>query len=99
MKVVPVEDVEADLAGYLDRCQTEGPIVITENGVTRAVLLAPRDEADLERLLLARSPRSQALLDRSRQSIEAGKGLSRDEFWRAVEERCGDDEGSAKTES
>jgi len=40
-----------------------------------------------ERLLLARSPRFQALLDRSRRSIRAGKGLSRDAFWQAVARR------------
>jgi prevent-host-death family protein len=99
MKTVPVEDVEADLAGYLDQCQTEGPIVITENGVTRAVLLAPRDEEDLERLLLARSPRFRALLEKSRQSIDEGKGLSRDEFWRAVEERYPNVEVTAEVDS
>jgi hypothetical protein len=27
------------------------------------------------------------LLDKSRQSIKAGKGLSSDEFWKAVEKR------------
>ena len=98
MKVVSVEDVAADLASYLDQCQSEGPIVITDNGMTVAVLLAPHDKEDLERLLLARSPRFRAVLDQSRQSIEAGKGLSRDEFWRAVEERCGDKGEPAKAE-
>jgi hypothetical protein len=38
-------------------------------------------------LVLSRSPRFQALLDKSRQSIKAGKGLSSDEFWKAVEKR------------
>jgi hypothetical protein len=42
---------------------------------------------DVGRLLLARSPRFQALLDKSRQSIKAGKGLSRAEFWQAVKQR------------
>lgn len=40
-----------------------------------------------QNLILARSPRFQGLLERSRQSIQAGKGLSRDEFWQAVAER------------
>jgi hypothetical protein len=52
-----------------------------------AVLLAPVDDNDLESLILARSPRFQGLLDKSRQSIQAGKGLSRQDFWRAVAER------------
>jgi prevent-host-death family protein len=87
MKTVSDAEVSADLSAYLEQCQTEGPIVITQNGKKVAVLLAPRDDDDLERLVLAHSPRFQALLDRSEQSIEAGKGLSRDEFWQAVEQR------------
>jgi prevent-host-death family protein len=87
MKVIAVPDLKADLNTYLEQCRTGGPIVITEDGKTVAVLVAPRDEEDLERLVIGRSPRFQALLDQSRQSIEAGKGLSRDEFWDAVEER------------
>ena len=51
--------------------------MITRNGKPAAVLLAPGDDDDLERLLLARSPRFQSLLDKSRKSIKAGKGLSR----------------------
>jgi len=42
---------------------------------------------DVGRLLLARSPRFQALLDKSRQSIKAGRGLSRADFWQAVKQR------------
>jgi hypothetical protein len=49
--------------------------------------MAPEDEEDLERLVLARSPRFQALLERSRKSIAAGKGLPEKAFWEAVKER------------
>ena len=45
------------------------------------------DDDDLEDLLLARSPRFQQLVARSRESITRGKGLARDDFWRAVGER------------
>jgi len=47
-------------------------------------LLAPVDDDDLEGLLLARSERFQALLDKSRQSIQSGKGLTHKDFWKAV---------------
>ena len=87
MKIVPVADVEGRLSNYLDQCKTDGPIVITREGKAVAVLLAPRDDDDLKRLVLSRSPRFQALLDQSRRSIRAGKGLSRDAFWRTVEQR------------
>jgi PHD/YefM family antitoxin component YafN of YafNO toxin-antitoxin module len=71
----------------VDVCSSNGPIIITRNGKPVAVLLAPKDEDDLDRLMLARSPRFQALLDKSRRSIAAGKGISRDEFWKAVKRR------------
>ncbi len=43
---------------------------------------------DSERLILARSPRFQALLNRSRQSLKEGKGLSETAFWTAVRKRA-----------
>jgi prevent-host-death family protein len=90
MRIAPLADVKARLSAYLDRCETEGPIVITRNGKAVAVLLAPSDDDDLERLLLSRSTRFRALLDRSRTSITDGKGLSEREFWKAVRNRNDD---------
>ena len=87
MKIAPLADVKARLSAYLEECELTGPVVITRNGKPVAVLLAPTDDDDLERLLLARSPRFQSLLNKSRQSIKAGKGLSRDAFWKAVKQR------------
>ena len=72
----------------MDKCGVEGPIVITRNGKAVAVLLAPYDDDDLERIMLGRSRRFQALLDRSRQSIKHGQGLSEQEFWKAVRKRA-----------
>lgn len=87
MKVASLADVKAHLSAYIEELPTKGPVVITRNGKTAAVLLAPEDDEDLERLLLARSPQFQALLNRSRRSIEEGEGLSRDEFWKTVKSR------------
>ena len=87
MKIAPVADVKARLSAYLSQCASEGPIVITRNGRAVALLLVPRDEEDLESLILARSPRFQALLEKSRRSIKAGKGLSAKGFWKAASSR------------
>jgi prevent-host-death family protein len=87
MKIVPLADAKARLSAYVDECVAEGPVIITRNGKPVAVLLAPTDEQDLDRLMLSRSPRFQALLNKSRRSIAAGKGLSRDEFWKAIRRR------------
>ncbi len=87
MRIAPLADVKARLSAYLEECATQGPIIITRNGRAVAVILAPADDEDLENLILARSPRFQALLNGSRQSIKTGKGLSRGDFWQAVESR------------
>jgi len=63
MRIAPLADVKARLSAYLDDCAVDGPLVITRNGKAVAVLLVPYDDEDLERLLLGRSPRFQALLD------------------------------------
>jgi prevent-host-death family protein len=81
MRIAPLAEVKARLSAYIDQVASEGPLVITRNGRAVAVLLAPRDDDDLEGLLLARSPRFQALLHRARRSIEAGHGVPSDEFW------------------
>ena len=88
MRIAPLADVKARLSAYLDECGAEGPVVITRNGKAAAVLLVPYDDDDLERLLLGRSPRFQAMLDRSRKSIKEGKGLSGKAFWEAVRKRA-----------
>ncbi len=87
MRIAPLADVKARLSAYLDEAEAKGPIVITRNGKAVAVLLAPVDDDDLERLLVARSPRFQALLSKSRRSIQSGKGLSRNDFWKTVQQR------------
>ena len=87
MTIAPLADVKARLSAYLEQCEREGPVVITRNGRPVAVLIAPVDDDDLEGLLLARSPRFQALLERSRRSIQSGKGLTHKDFWKAVAQR------------
>jgi prevent-host-death family protein len=87
MKVASVADVKAKLSAFLDECAVKGPVVITRNGKAVAVLVAPADDDDLERLLLSRSRRFQTVLEKSRKSIRAGKGLSKTEFWKTVRVR------------
>jgi prevent-host-death family protein len=81
VRIASLAEVKAKLSGYLDEAARSGPVVITRNGRAVAVLLAPIDEDDLERLLLSRSPRFRSLLSKSRASIEAGRGIPHEEFW------------------
>jgi prevent-host-death family protein len=98
MRIAPLADVKARLSAYLDKCGTEGPIVITRNGKAVAILLAPYDDDDLERLMLGRSARFQAILNRSRRSIKQGKGLSEQAFWKAVRKRTKERKVESKNE-
>jgi len=90
MKIAPLAEVKTKLSAYIEYAEKEGPIVITRNGKAVAVIIAPLDDDDLESLLLARSPRFQALLERSRKDLRAGKGLLSEQFWRTVNERSGE---------
>lgn len=83
MKIVPLVDAKALLSACVDQCSTDGPLIITRNGKPAAVLLVPKDDEDLDCLMLFRSPRYQVLMNESRGSIAASKRLSRDEFWNA----------------
>ena len=84
MKIASVAAVKARLSAYLKESQ-EGPVIVTRNGKAVAVLLAVTDEDELERLVLAHSPKFQALLDKSRRQIDETGGIPHDVFWREVE--------------
>jgi len=84
MKRVSASKVQADLGTYLDDANKE-PVVVTRNGQAVAVLVGVTDKDDLERLLLAWSPKLQSALEKSRRQIREGKGIPHDEFWSSVD--------------
>lgn len=49
-----------------------------------AVLLSVTDDDELERLVLAHSPKFQKLLNESRRQMEETGGSPHDEFWQQV---------------
>ncbi len=56
----------------------------TESGRPAAVLVAVSDEEELERLVLAQTPRFLALLDAAHGRIKKGGGVKHDDFWKAA---------------
>jgi prevent-host-death family protein len=84
MKIVSVAEIKARLSAYLNESR-QGPVVVTRNGKAVAVLVAVTDDDELERLVLAHSPKFQALLDKSRRQIEETGGIPHEQFWREVE--------------
>ena len=90
MKKASVADLKARLSDYLKESQ-EGPVVVTRNGKAIAILLAVTDEEELERLVLAHSPKFRAILEKSRRQIEETGGIPHDAFWREVEAESRED--------
>lgn len=84
MKIASVAEVKARLSSYL-KASAEGPVVVTRNGKGVAVLLGVSDDDELERLLLAHSPKLRAILDAADRRIDQGKGIGHEEFWQKVE--------------
>ncbi|MCL5997706.1 MAG: type II toxin-antitoxin system Phd/YefM family antitoxin [Chloroflexi bacterium] len=85
MRIASVADVKAKFSGYL-KASEEGPVIVTRNGKPVAVLLSVEDEEEIERLVLTYSPKFQAIIQTAEQEIRAGKGITHEDFWRAVEE-------------
>jgi hypothetical protein len=50
-----------------------------------AVLLSVEDEEELERLILAYTPRFRGILDTSRKQIRETGGVRHEEFWQEIE--------------
>jgi prevent-host-death family protein len=89
MRTASIAKIKAQLNEYL-KASDEGPVVVTRNGKPIAVLLAVHDEDDVERLMLAHSPKFQAIIAKSRRQIRSGKTISHDELWkRATENKDG----------
>lgn len=84
MKIAPVADVKARLSAYL-RESEKGPIIVTRNGKPVAVLIAVQDEDELERLMLAHSPRLRSILETGKRQIGESGGMEHKEFWQQVE--------------
>jgi prevent-host-death family protein len=93
--IASVADVKAHLSAILKETEN-GPVIVTRNGKAVAVLLAVTDEEELERLVLAHSPKFQSLLDRSRRQIEETGGIPHDDFWREVEAEGREGPGKGK---
>ncbi len=84
MRIAPVAEVKAQFSAYL-KASVEGPIVVTRHGKPVAVLLSVEDEEELERLVLAYTPKFRMILDTAREQIRETGGIEHEEFWRDME--------------
>jgi prevent-host-death family protein len=84
MKIASVAEVKSKFSGYIKDSEN-GPVIVTKNGKPVAMLLSITDEDEIERMLLAHSPKFQGILKEAEKQIREGKGLSHDDFWRELE--------------
>ena len=84
MKIAPVAELKAQFSAYL-KSSAEGPIVVTRHGKPVAVLLSIEDEDELERLVLAYTPKFQGILEAAREQIRETGGVRHEEFWQELE--------------
>jgi len=84
MKIASIADVKAKLSGYIKDSE-QGPVVITRNGKPVAILLSVNEEDEIERLILAYSPKFQAILAAAEQLVRGGQGIKHDIFWQEIE--------------
>jgi prevent-host-death family protein len=83
MKIASVAEIKSQFSAFL-KASEGGPVVVTRNGRPVAVIVGVQDEDEIERLLMAYSPRLQAILEASRKQIREGDVLSHEEFWKQV---------------
>jgi prevent-host-death family protein len=84
MKIASVAQIKSQFSAFL-KASEAGPVVVTRNGKAVAVIVGVQDDDEIERLLMAYSPRLQAILEASRQQIREGEVLSHEELWKNVE--------------
>ena len=83
MKIVSVAEVKARLSAYLE-ASADGPVIVTKNGRPVAALVAVSDEDEIERLVLAYTPRFRRLLEEAEARIRRTGGVEHAEFWDTV---------------
>ena len=84
MKIASVAHIKAHFSAYL-RAAARGPVVVTRSGKPVGVLLGVDNEEELERLILAYSPRLRTILDAARERIRTGAGIRHEDLWQELE--------------
>lgn len=83
MKIASVAEIKSQFSSFL-KASEAGPVIVTRNGKPVAVIVGVQDEDEIERLLMAYSPRLQAILETSRKQVREGEVLSHEDFWAEI---------------
>lgn len=83
MKIASVADVRSKFSAYIKETE-QGPVIVTRNGKPVAVLVSVSDEDEIERLIMAYSPKFQGVLAEAEQQVRDDKGIKHDAFWQEI---------------
>ncbi len=84
MKIASIAEVKAKFSAYLKESK-EGAVVVTKNGRPVIVLLPVEDEEELERMIMAYSPRFNKILATARQGILETGVIRHEDFWDQID--------------
>ena len=84
MRIASIADIKARFSAYVKDSE-EGPVIVTRNGKPVAVLVSLEDEDEIERMVLAYSPKFQGILQAARQQIREEGGIEHEDFWKKEE--------------
>ena len=80
MTSATIEQVRSRFDRFI-KASESGPVIVTRKGRPVAMLLGSKNADDIERLMMAYSPKLRAILARSNAQIDAGRGIPSDKFW------------------
>ena len=83
MTIAPVADVKTHFSRFLVECEN-GPVIVTKNGRPAAILVAITDADEIERFVLAHTPRFRVLLDAAHRRARK-TGVPHEEFWKKAQ--------------
>jgi prevent-host-death family protein len=84
MKVTSVADAKTRLSQHIADSHKE-PVLITRNGKPAALLLPVAEDADVESLALALSPRFQEIIRKGRAQARRGETIPHEQFGAELE--------------
>jgi len=100
MKIENLRDVKNNFSEVIAALPETGPVLVTRNGKSAALLIAVQENDDLETLILSHSPRFWDLIERARQggrtALEELPDAEDDVGWKRLRKRVHAREKSAK---
>ena len=84
MKIASVADVKAKFSSYI-RESSKGPVFITRNGKPVAAIVPVETDEDVERLMIAHSPRLRAVIADGKEQIRRGDFVTQEDLLKEVE--------------